>query len=261
MYDGRISIVVLRKFEKVAVKSRKAELDLNFLKNCQSFHVFPKFLCFPLPNNSNHDVLAVRKRLLRTAITRWTRELRKLLLAREKLSSDICNILNSVDLYILQKAVNRNVWKAVAQIIKTHTKKLEMLTRNVVLPFDLKETVTNVSSCRLTSDQLDILKFGLTDSICPPCINKSDVFICFELIHDTMVTKLQDRTQNPKLVSALSHLAHSYSLEHRPTVTNLKSYKLLKDLKKNKNIVNLKLDKRNGFVVLDRTAYDSGILK
>ena len=79
---------------------------------------------------------------------------------RDKLSSDICNILNSVDLYILQKAVNRNVWKAVAQIIKTHTKKLEMLTRNVVLPFDLKETVTNVSSCRLTSDQLDILKFG-----------------------------------------------------------------------------------------------------
>ena len=136
-----------------------------------------------------------------------------------------------------------------------------MLTRNVVLPFDSKETVTNVSSCRLTSDQLVILKFGLTDSICPPRINKSDVFVCFELIHDTMVKKLQDRTQNPKLVSPLSHLAHSYSLEHRPTVANLKSYKLLQDLRKNNNIVILKLDKRNGFVVLDRTAYDSGILK
>jgi len=76
-----------------------------------------------------------------------------------------------------------------------------------------------------------------------------------------MVTKLQDRTQNPKLVSALSHLAHSYSLAHRPTVTDLKSYKLLKDLRKNKNIVILKPDKGNGIVVLDRTTYDSGVLK
>ena len=49
MYEGRISIAVLHKFEKVAVKSRKAELDLNFLKNCQSFHVFPKFSCFHCP--------------------------------------------------------------------------------------------------------------------------------------------------------------------------------------------------------------------
>jgi len=214
-----------------------------------------------MPNTSNHDVLAIRTRLLRTAITRRTRELRKLLLARDELSYDICNILNGVDFYILQKAVNRNVWKAVAQIIKTHTKKLEMLTRNVVLPFDSKETVTNLSSGRLTYDQLDILKFSLTHSICPPRIDKSDVFVCFELIHDTMVKKLQDRTQNPKLVSALSHLAHSYSLAHRPTVADLKSYKLLKDLRKNKNIVILKPDKGNGVVVLDRTAYDSGILK
>ena len=222
--------------------------------------MFPKFLCFPLPNTSNHNVLAIMKRLLRTAITRRTRELLKLLLARDKLSSDIYNILNGVDLYILQKAVNRNVWKAVAQIIKTHTKKLEMLTQNVVLQFDSKKTVTDLSSCRLTSDQLDILKFGLTHSICPPRI-KSDVFVCFELIHDTMVKKLQDRMQNPILVSALSQLAHSYSLAHRSTVADLKSYKLLKDLRKNKNIVILKPDKGNGIVVLDRTTYDSGILE
>ena len=76
-----------------------------------------------------------------------------------------------------------------------------------------------------------------------------------------MVKKLQDRTQNPKFLSGLSHLAHSYSLAHRPTVGDLKSYKLLKDLRRNKNIVILKPDKGNGVVVLDRTAYDGGILK
>ena len=50
-------------------------------------------------------------------------------------------------------------------------------------------------------------------------------------------------------------------LAHRPNVVDLKRHKLLKDLKKNKNIVILKPDKGNGVVVLDRTAYDSGILK
>ena len=75
-----------------------------------------------------------------------------------------------------------------------------------------------------------------------------------------MVKRLQERTQNPKLVSALSYLAHSYSLAHRPTVADLKSYKLLKDLRKTKNIVILRPDKGNGVVVLDRT-YDSGVLK
>ena len=130
-----------------------------------------------------------------------------------------------------------------------------------MLCFLLIRRVTNLSSCRLTSDQLDILKFGLTNSICPPRINKSDVFVCFELIHDPMVKKLKDKKQNPKLVSALSHLAHSYSLAHRPTIADLKSYKLLKDLRKNKNIIILKPDKGNGVVVLDRTAYESGILK
>ena len=51
--------------EKATVKSHKAGLDLNFLKNCQSFHVFPKFLCFQLPNTSNHNVLAIRKALIK----------------------------------------------------------------------------------------------------------------------------------------------------------------------------------------------------
>ena len=88
----------------------------------------------------------------------------------------ICNIKKRVVFYILQRAVNRNVWKAVA---KTHAKKLEMLTRNVVLPFKSTEKVNNLSCCSFTSDQRDILKFGLPHSICPPRIIKSDVFVCF----------------------------------------------------------------------------------
>ena len=170
--------------------------------------------------------------------------------------------LTSTD--ILQKAINRNVHQAEAKVIETHTRKLEKLTRNTVLPFTANKTVTNISSYCLTSEQLDILKFGLSHSICPPSISKTDVFTCFELIHRTMTKKLIDKKHDAKLVadlSHLSHLSHSYVSAHWPTTADRKKYRILKDLKKKQTIVILKPDKGNGVVVLDRIAYDNGILK
>ena len=120
-YDG-VTVADIRKFEKVAVKARKAELDLNFLRNCKTFNVFPRFLCFQLPNTSGHDyhILAMRKRLLRSAITRRTKENTRLLLVKKQLLSDISSNLNSVYFYILRRSVGYDVKKAVKKIVKTH---------------------------------------------------------------------------------------------------------------------------------------------
>ncbi|KAL9964557.1 hypothetical protein ACROYT_G028213 [Oculina patagonica] len=214
-----------------------------------------------LPNTSTQDILAIRKRLLRSAINKRTKEYKKLLFVKNKLMSDIGNIFNGVDFYVLKKSVGFNVKKAVDKVIKTHTKKLQQLTRNTVLPFTSKETVTNLSSCTLTSQQLDALKYGLTNSICPPQINKADVFTCFELMNGTLTKHLKDRKQKGKVVSDLSHIANSYVLAHRPTVADLKKYKILKELRKNPDIVILKPDKGNGVVILNRTDYDVGVLK
>lgn len=110
-------------------------------------------------------------------------------------------------------------------VIKTHTKKLERLTRNTVLPFTSNETITTISSYNLTMQQLDILKYGLTSSISSSRINKSAVFTCFELIHGTMVKHLKDRKETGKLVADLSHLANCFILAHPPTVSDPKKYK------------------------------------
>ena len=112
----------------------------------------------------------------------------------------------------------------------------------------------------LTSEQLNMLKFGLSHSISRPSISKTDVFNCFELIHLTMAKNLIDKTHDAKLVADLSHLARSYVSAHRPTTSDRKKYRILKDLKKKQTIVILKPDKGNGVVVLDRIAYDNGIL-
>ena len=43
-----LKIEQLRKYEKLKIKIRKAELDVTFLKNCQTLNVTPKFLTINL---------------------------------------------------------------------------------------------------------------------------------------------------------------------------------------------------------------------
>ena len=76
-----------------------------------------------------------------------------------------------------------------------------------------------------------------------------------------MAKKLINKQHDAKLVADLSHLAHSYVSAHRPTTADRKKYRILKDLNKIQNFVILKPDKGNGVVLLDRIAYDNGILK
>ena len=68
----------LRKYEKLKITSRKAELDLTFLTNCQTLNVYPKFLTLNLPNVTLHGARFIRKRLLRSAIKKGTKALQSL---------------------------------------------------------------------------------------------------------------------------------------------------------------------------------------
>ena len=71
-------MVTLRKYEKLKIKIRKAELDLMFLKNCQALNVYPNFIKFNLPNVTSHDARFIRKRLLPSAIKKRKKELQSL---------------------------------------------------------------------------------------------------------------------------------------------------------------------------------------
>ena len=66
------------KYEKTRKKIRKAEPDLTFLMNWQTLNVFPKFLSFNLPNVNKYDRRCIRKRLLRSAVSKRKKEMRSL---------------------------------------------------------------------------------------------------------------------------------------------------------------------------------------
>ena len=214
---SHIGIADLRKFEKISIKTRKAELDLNFVRNCQSFNVLPKFMCVDLPNVSQHDTTSIRKFSSQECSHQTSKGKPYTTTDERRAIEQDQRGANGFGFVILKRSLSKNVDKAKNKVIMTDQKKLEKLTRNTFLPFTSDETVTNISSTRLTQEQLGILKLGLNHSICPPKISKSDVFSCFELIHHTRHKNVKDSKMAGKLATDLSHLAHSYVSTFHPS--------------------------------------------
>ena len=259
-YEDALSTTHLRKLEKLSKKVRKAELDVQFLKNCLIFNVFPKFVSFPLPGTEIQDVKAIRKRLLRSSIKKREKEYRKLVFERDKLHSEIKAVVTTVEMYVLSKAIQRNLKKKEREWIQTHEKKLKNMTKNEILPFTASDTINNLSSYRLTSEEEEVLKHGLTHSIVPPKIRKSDIYTSFEMLHRCMHDKLANSQYAPKLKSDLSHLAHLCVSSHRVSAGDMRGHIVLKRLHKNEGIVILRADRGNSVVIVDRDDYMNGIM-
>ena len=151
--------------------------------------------------------------------------------------------------------MKKNVDKNISKAISTHRKKLKNLTKNAELPFSPNETVNNLSSYKLTNDELELLKIGLGFSIKPPRLNKTNTLASFEKIHYTMKNKLIDKNSATHLKTEIAHLAQNYISSYRPSSTDLKKHRILRTLKNNHNIIILKPDKGNGVVILDRNIY------
>ena len=114
----------------------------------------PKFLIFKLPNVSNKDVLSIRKRPLRSTISKRNKELqylsKELSLSEKLLSTQLCTI----DLYILTKSItsyNKKSpqkslytqqksylhWRGIATYLYSQLTKLLLISRNMNYPRNL----------------------------------------------------------------------------------------------------------------------------
>ena len=216
-YNEQMSVPQLRKLEKLYIKSHKAKLDIIFLKNCKTFGVFPKFISFNLPYTNKTDTNAIRRRLLKTSITKRIKEKNKLEKELNEKIKEVRTILNGVEWYMLYKAIKRNVDKSAEDIILTHEKKLQNLTKNHTIPFHHDDVVTNLSNTKLTQPELDLLNNGLSFSIPPKYIKKSDVFTQFEMINRFMKQELKGDEFKMEVKNELSHMANCYENNYKPT--------------------------------------------
>ena len=95
-----VEVFQLRKVERLSIKTRKAELDIKFLRNCKIFNVITKFSSFNLPYTNEVDSKFIRKRLLPSALNKRQDELKELQKDHTKILQILTVKLSSVDLYI-----------------------------------------------------------------------------------------------------------------------------------------------------------------
>ena len=253
--SGSITVGDLRKYEKLKIKIRKAELDITFLRNCQTLGVVPKFLSYNLPHANSYDSNAIRRRLLKGALRKRNSELAKLRKDFARVEQQLRDGVGSIQYYLVYRAVTANADKFTQKTIKTHEKKMQNITHNINLPFSSEETIKNMSSYQLSSDETDVLKNGLTFGIAPKRLCKTDIYASFEMISRVLTTDLKVSGTEGEVRGQLAYLANNYYHSYRPTATQLRKHKILDKLKKNKDIVILKPDKGNAVVILDRSVY------
>ena len=216
-------------------------------------------MAFNLPYSNDEDTRFIRNRLPRSGIKKRKDERYKLEKGLKKIHSEVCSILDVIDQYIISNLIKKNIKAKVKSTILTHEKKLRNLTQNTALPFISTDTVFNLSSSKLTNEEMNILRYGLKDSIEPNFINKTDILSTFDFIHRTMSKNLKDQKDTGEVKSKTSYLANIYVNTYKPTENVLQKHKIFKKLRNNNNILITKPDKGNGVVTVDRIYYMSSM--
>ena len=118
--------------------------------------------------------------------------------------------------------------------------------RDCNLPiFTANETITNLTQCELFQEQSDLLKAGLYFSIQPDKIRKSEIFTAFEKIYLSLLINLKSEEIKSQIKAHISYLADSYFYNYKPSPRLLRQHRVLRNLRKNKDIVITKPDKGN----------------
>ena len=236
------------------------KLDIDFLDSCKQLGVYPKFLIFGLPNVSGKDALSIRGELLRGAINGRGKELHRL---SEELSLSVDFLstqLSTVDFYVLTNSIASCNRRSLRGSLCIQREKLSSLTGDCGLPvFTANETIAGLAWCELSREESDLLEAGLYFSIQPDKVRKSEIFTPFERIHRSFLGSLESEETKSWMRAPLSYLADSCFCNYKPSPRILRQHQVLRNLRKNKDIVVAKPDKGNRVVVLDRKLYNNAV--
>ena len=198
--------------------------------------------------------VSIPKRLLRSAINKRIKEIQHVSKDLSLSENFLSKQLSTIDFYILTKSIISHNKKSLLNSLYTQQKMFTSLTRDCSLPiFTANKTITNLTQYELSREESDLLKVGLYFSIQPDKIRKSKIFTTFEKINRSFINNLKSDETKIQIKAHLSYLANSYFYNYKPSPRILRQHRVLRNLRKNKNI--------NGVVILDRTLYDNDIQK
>ena len=113
----------------------------------------------------------------------------------------------------------------------------------------------------LSQEGSHLLKAGLYFSIKPDKIRKSQIFTIVQKIHRSFPNNFKSEETKSQINAHLSYLANSDFYNYQPSHYILCQHRVLRNLRKNKDIVITKPNKGNGVVILDQKLYDNVIVE
>lgn len=112
---GRQGVLRFRRLDKISIKLKKNECDLQFLNLCKAYNTIPKFLNFKLYKRGLLNSKLYKKwqfKLLNTEINAKKKVIQKLKDEVSKLESNFYEYVSLVDYYYLKSLIGKNVRNA-----------------------------------------------------------------------------------------------------------------------------------------------------
>ena len=261
-------LTLFRKLENTFLKLKKIELDINFIKQCQSFGPIPTFCRIKLVNQCNlstkdlhrlqNDILSLELRhKLKTRATLFRTYNHGLLHFKSKVSFIT---------YISVLSFLRNSAKSQSgKVGLRHARKLGNLKHRhrftISTTDDNPNVVVNLSSYKLTDSEIMLLSRGLNFSVPPHHLDRFDIMTSFECLYRQFPYG-SSTSGNNRLKHRLKNLCYAYIYGYDPkSESNLTNSELTayKSLIRNESITICKPDKGHGVVVLNSSDYHQKI--
>ena len=236
---GHNTLTLFRKLENTFLKLKKIELDINFIKQCQSFGLIPTFCRIKLVNQCNlstkdlhrlqNDILSLELRhKLKTRATLFRTYNHGLLHFKSKVSFIT---------YISVLSFLRNSAKSQSgKVSLRHARKLGHLKHRhrftISTTDDNPNVVVNLSSYKLTDSEIMLLSRGLNFSVPPHHLDRFDIMTSFECLY-RQFPYVSSTSGNNRLKHRLKNLCYAYIYGYDPkselnlTNSELTAYKNL----------------------------------
>ena len=246
-------------------KLSKAELDLEFLKTCKTYDIYPKFLRFKLYKKSLHSSTTYKKfqsELLDNELRLKTESVAHLAKQYEELRNSIHRQLSFFEFRMFKIHDNEIIQTFIKKCKATHQKKLHHLgIYNELLPCDPDHVIHNLSSKNLPARVRTLLAFGLDFRLPVWKLNFFNYHLAFEkMLNAVSSLPLRENVCFDDVKRSVASICQRYFQSFDPSkifspIFTRSDLSLLRNFSSDSSIVITRPDKGRGVVILDRSSY------
>ena len=269
---GHDTLKLLRNFEKLDYKIRNIELDICFLRKCESKDVVPNFLKFRLANKNLKNSMTYRKcqrQLLKAEIDSKESRLKVLRNKFNHVKCELQIILNFIDFAHICSLFFISNDRSLEKHDKTQQNKFSELLKEYSSRNDPEKVIFNFSKATLNESEKALLSKGLNFFFPPKQLKYADYLLNFELFFRDICKLGILSNENLEFLKikiedvALSSLRYfNLNVPQHLSDSEFQALKNLSRLKK--EVIIQKSDKGNSVVLVNKSDYIrhiEGILK